>query len=324
MRGASTLGVPTHSRTSAGTGIDWFSGEPNRNILSTAAILRQLGIWLALACCGVAGDPYQEALRAFSSERFDAAILILQGMGAGQSDVAPVQNLKALTLAELRRYPEALSSIRRARELAPANSNYAYNHALILFDMKDYEAAKRAFQDAIKQFGATTPLLSGLGDALLTLNEFEQAEKCLRQAITGELNGIAPWIVLTKLYYTIADRPNFQSAAEKTIVLAPENYQACYYYGLWLIEHAGKVLEGTRYIQKSIELQPRFVDGLRMQAQLQARQTNWEAAARTYQRILVLEPDDRQSLFLLYRTYQRLGQIEKAEHTLSRYRALLN
>ena len=108
--------------------------------------------------------------------------------------------------------------------------------------------------------------------------------------MAGEPAAIAPWIVLTKLYYTIADRPNFQSAAGKAITLAPENYQACYYYGLWLIEHAGKLLEGARYIQKSIVLQPRFADGLRMQAQLQARQENWEAAARTYERILLWNP----------------------------------
>ena len=112
-----------------------YSFDENLSVTSfTAAILRQLGVWLTVVCCSVAGDAYQEALQAFQSRRFEAAILVLQGMGVAESDTAPVQNLKALTLAELRRYQEALSSIRRARELAPSNSNYAYNHALILFD----------------------------------------------------------------------------------------------------------------------------------------------------------------------------------------------
>ena len=41
-------------------------------------------------------------------------------------------NLRALAMAELSRYDEALAAVGRAPELDPANPNYAYNEVLTL------------------------------------------------------------------------------------------------------------------------------------------------------------------------------------------------
>ena len=51
----------------------------------------------------------------------------------------------ALAMAELSRYDEALAAVGRARELDPANPNYAYNAGLIYFEKGDLNAAQKTF-----------------------------------------------------------------------------------------------------------------------------------------------------------------------------------
>jgi len=270
----------------------------------------------------VAADSYEQALAAFQAGRFDDALSRLSKLGADNSDVPAVQNLKALASAELKRFPEALQAIRRAQELAPDNPSYTYNHGLILFENRDYEGARDVFLAAIARFGASTRLLSGLGETLFRLNEFEEAEKRLRQATALEPASVAPWIVAARLYYAIGDRENFGDAAEKAFALDPQNGQACYYYGMWLLEQAGKPADGALYIEKSIALDPRFGEGLRTWGRILAQQERWEEAARTFEQTLALDPADPESLFLLARVYRKLDQQDKAERALSRYRAL--
>src|SRR4051794_2895202 len=144
------------------------------------AMLRHVAACLLFVCSAVPADPYQEAVAAFQAGRFSDALSILGQLGMDKSNTSAVQNLKALAAVELRRYPEALDSIRRARELAPDNPSYAYNHGLILSEARDFTAAKQVFLNALTRFGLNVRLLSGLGETLLRLNEFEEAEKRLR------------------------------------------------------------------------------------------------------------------------------------------------
>src|SRR5262249_37866380 len=112
------------------------------------------------------------------------------------------------------------------------------------------------------------------------------------------------------------------AAAVRALTLDPENFQACYYYGLWLVEQGGKAGEGANYIRKSVELQPRFGEGLRTLGRILYGQDRWEDAARSYERALALDPADMQSLFLLSRAYRRMGEDAKAKGALDRLRTL--
>jgi tetratricopeptide (TPR) repeat protein len=285
-------------------------------------MVRHVAVYLLFVCSAVAADLYQEAVAAFQTGRFSDALSILDQLGMDNSNMPAVENLKALAAVELRRYPEALNSIRRALELAPQNPSYAYNHGLILFEARDFMAAKQVFLSALTRFGPNVRLLSGLGETLLRLNEFDEAEKRLRQAAELEPSNAVPRVVAARLYYAIGDRENFRAAAERALSLDPENGEACYYYGLLLIEQAGKPAEGARYIQKSIERDPRFIEGWRAWARILAGQERWGEAARSYERALALDPTDAQSLFLLSRAYRKLGQEQKADEALVRYGAL--
>ena len=188
--------------------------------------------------------------------------------------------------------------------------------------MQDFEEAKRVFLATIRRLAPTARLLSGLGETLFRLNQFDEAEKRLREAIELEPASVAPHLVLAKLYHAIGDRDKFGAAASQAIALDPQNYQTCFYYGLWLLEYGGKTAQGAAYIRKSIELRPRFGEGLKMWGRILSQEGRWEEAARCYERAIALDPDDAQSVFLLSRAYRKLGEREKAEQAIARYRTL--
>ena len=59
-------------------------------------MLRQTALCVLFLCRAVAADSYEQALAAFQAGRFDDALSRLNKLGADNSDVPAVQNLKAL------------------------------------------------------------------------------------------------------------------------------------------------------------------------------------------------------------------------------------
>ena len=196
-------------------------------------MLQTLVLLLAAA---LAGEDYQAAQLAFQQRQFEAALRLLSKLPAGEADTAPVQNLKALVLSELHRYPAAREAIARARQLDGRSVAYVYNAALIHYDADEFAAAARLLSDAIGQFGASAPLLSALGEAQFRLNQFEEAQRTLRRALSFEANNVAALVVLARLYRATGQLDQFGTAVSKAFALAPQNYEACFVitvYGSW-------------------------------------------------------------------------------------------
>jgi Tfp pilus assembly protein PilF len=267
------------------------------------------------------GDAYREALTAYQAGRFADVVNLLESSRT-EADPAAIHNLKALALAELKRYSEAVTSIRRARELAPGNARYAYNHGLILFEAREYAGARAVYNDAIQRLGESSSLLSALGETLLRLNEFDEAEKRLQRSLAIDPANASAWVIAARLYYSIGDQESFAKAAQTGFLLAPQNAQACYYHGLYLIEQAGRRADGAAQIRKSTELDSAFAEGFRTWGRILLEQKQWEEAVRSLERAVVIAPDDTQSLFLLSKVYRYIGQSDKADDVLERYLSL--
>ena len=285
-------------------------------------MLRHVALWLIMTSTALGADLYDQAVAAFRAGQFDAAIGFIERLDSKQSDTPSVQNLKALACIETKRYPEALQAIGRARALDPRNPNYAYNHGLILLEKREFPESRKVFFDALQQLGPDPRLLSGLGEALLELHEFAEAEKHLKRSVELAPSNLSAWIVLSRLHHSIGDGVNLARAARRALELNPDNAQACYYYGVYLTEYAAEPGEGARYIQRSVELDPHFVEGLRGWGRILANQQRWREVVGVLERAVALDSTDRQTLFVLSKAYRKAGEPAKADQALSRYRTL--
>ena len=272
----------------------------------------------------MAQDLYQQAKTAFAEGRYRDAISILAGLPEDQSQSPEPYNLRALALAELGRYDEALAANQRAREIAPHNPNYVANAGLIYLNKGDARHAERVFREGLQQFPQSAPLYQGLGEVLLKLNRFAEAEVSLNRAVEISPQRVSAFVVMARLQYTVGDGEKLGTAASKAIALDPDNYLACFYYGVWLMNYQPQVKNGTDYIRKSIELQPRFVQGLKMWGRIVSRDGRWAEAVRTYEKAVAVDPRDEQLFYLLSVAYRKAGDDQKAERALEQYRRLAN
>ncbi len=290
--------------------------------VSSVRMRFQFAAWLLLVPLLQAQDYYQQAVAAFREARVEEAIALLGKLPADEANRPAPHNLKAVALARLGRYEEAMAANLLAQELDPGNAHYAYNGGLILFNKKDFPPAEQAFRRAIGRFPQAAALRQGLGETLIELERYQEAERTLRDAVRVEPGSGPAHAVLAELFYLLGDGENLGAAAKKALDLAPNHYLGHYYYGKWLLEYKDRLPESADHLGKSVELNPSFVAGWRDWGQLLARQGQWAEAAQAYERAVAIDAPSGRLFYLLSVAYRRLGQDQKANDALARYRKL--
>ena len=296
--------------------------SPRHKVSSVLQLKFQFAAWLLLAPLLPAQDYYQQAVAAFREARVEEAIALLEKLPADEANRPAPYNLKAVALAQLGHYEEAMAANRLAQQLDPSNANYAYNGGLILLNKKDFPQAEQAFRRAIGRFPQAAALRQGLGETLIELERYQEAERTLRDAVRVEPSSGPAHAVLAELFYLLGDGENLGMAAKKAVDLAPNHYLGHYYYGKWLLEYKDRLPESADHLGKSVELNPRFVAGWRDWGQLLGRQGQWAEAAQAYERAVAIDAHGGRLFYLLSVAYRRLGQDQKAKDALAQYRKL--
>jgi Flp pilus assembly protein TadD len=265
---------------------------------------------------------YQHAQDAFVKGRFADAVTLLAGLPEEESRRAAPYNLRALALSELGRYDEALAASRRACELDPANANYVYNEGLIYIAKADFRQAELTLRAALVHAPRSALLLIGLSESLIKLNRFDEAEESLNRAAAISPRNGSVYVALARLYYSLGDGGKLGAAASRAITLEPKNSRACFYYGTWLLDYQHQEEAGAQSIRKSIDLEPRFVDGLKTWGRIVSHEGRWIEAVHVYETAASVDSRDDQVFYLLSVAYRKVGQEQKANWALAQYRKL--
>jgi len=284
------------------------------------AILFLLSFGLSAITMGQ--DFYSLAVTAFQQGRFNEVIGLLAQLPAEESERPASLNLKALALSGLRRYDEALAVNRKACDAEPNNANYLYNAGLIYIAKKDFSAAERLFREALERFPNSSKLYEGLGESQFVLYELTGAEKSLRRAVELEPSSGSAQVALAKLFYAVGNKEQLGLAASKAIQIAPENHQACYYYGSWLAEYQNDAATASHYFEKGLRLYPGFSPSLLALGKIEAKRENWTRAVELYEQALAVDSQNRQVYFLAAAAYRKLGNKDKAEWAMKQFQAL--
>jgi tetratricopeptide (TPR) repeat protein len=158
-----------------------------------------------------------------------------------------------------------------------------------------------------------------LGETLFAFSKFHDAEEAFRHAVELDSSSGSAQIALAKLYYVLGDRTNFEAAVLRAIRIAPDNYLACYYYGRYLFEQQGRIVEAGKYYEKSCALSPQFVEGLIAWGGILSREGHWAEASGLYERAQSIDPGSAQIYYLLSVAYRKLGRVERAQWALNEF-----
>jgi tetratricopeptide (TPR) repeat protein len=258
---------------------------------------------------------------AFQAGRYQEVLTHLAAFTPQPTEVPASCNLKALALMELHRFDEALAASEEALRLDPGNVNYIFNAGTIYLAHKDFHGAEDLFRNSTRRFPNASRLYEGWGEALFAVRRFKDAEAQFRKAADLDPQSPSAQLALAKLYYT-TDRDKMDAPAAKAVELAPDSYLACYFYGVHLIEDRKDVLNGRKYIEKAVTLNPNFTDGLLAWTDLLARDHDWSAAVTACEKAAAADPADSRVYYQLASLYRKQGSPEKAERALEKYKSL--
>jgi tetratricopeptide (TPR) repeat protein len=231
------------------------------------------------------------AMATLSQRKLNDSIEWLDKAAKGQPGNPEIYKILGLDYAMGGMLQESGQAFRQAVSLAPDNWELHYLNGRALYELEKFPDSETALERAIDRNPASVKAWTALGQVKDRLGDAARAEQNYRKAL--ELCGASQdcaWPLLELGF--LASRQTGEKEAEL-------------------------------YLRRAVEARPdwakpHFYLGKTLAAlgELSAARTELEAAAR-------IEPDLSQHQYQLAQIYRRLGNVEKAEKHLARYRELV-
>jgi tetratricopeptide (TPR) repeat protein len=162
-------------------------------------------------------------------------------------------------------------------------------------------------------------LLQGL--LFYRAQDYVRAEEEFRKALIYDPNSAAALAALGRVRLFASDDAGAMECLEKAVKLAPQDAESSYQLGV-LLNRNGQPTRGRELLNKAIELRPDYPDPLYALAKIEIGEGNTKAALPLLERAVSYAPDVEAVRILLARTYQSLGQQDKAKVEFAEVRRL--
>ncbi|MGH9501278.1 MAG: tetratricopeptide repeat protein [Terriglobales bacterium] len=226
------------------------------------------------------------------------------------------------------KFVAAANEYEAAAHMDPSESNlFDWGSELLIH--RTLAPAIEVFQHATERYPKSPRLLIGLGMALYSRGNYDDAVKALLQA--ADLNPSDPggYLFLSKAYDSSPSQADeviqrFRRFAE----LQPRNPRAAYYYAmsLWKGKRAqdpGLDLQQIESLLKTaIALDPKYPEAHLQLGNLYSDQNKYADSIPEYERALELSPDLSDAHYRLGQAYVRTGKKERAQEQFKVYQQL--
>ena len=226
------------------------------------------------------------------------------------------------------KFVAAANEYETAAHMDPSESNlFDWGSELLIH--RTLEPAIEVFQHATERYPNSPRLLIGLGMALYSRGNYDEAVKSLLRA--ADLNPSDPggYLFLSKAYDSSPSQADeviqhFRRFAE----LRPRNPRASYYYAmsLWKGKRAqdpGMDMQQIESLLKTaIALDPKFAEAHLQLGNLYSDQSKYAESIPEYERALELTPDLADIHYRLGQAYVHTGKKEQAQQQFQVYQQL--
>jgi tetratricopeptide (TPR) repeat protein len=210
----------------------------------------------------------------------------------------------------------------------PSESNL-FDWASELLLHRTLDPAVRVFQEATERYPKSPRLLIGLGMALYSRGNYDEAVKALLKGADLNPSDARCYFFLSKAYDSSPSQAQeviqrFRRFSE----LEPGSAKAYYYYAMSLWK--GKRAEDPELdlhqieslLKKSVTLDPRFPEAHLQLGNLYSAQNKYGDAIPQYLRTRELNPDLADAYYRLGQAYVRSGQKDRAQDQFQAYQRL--
>jgi tetratricopeptide (TPR) repeat protein len=267
---------------------------------------------------------YDLALAYSDTNRLDDAQRLVTNLLAAKN-TAELHNLLGQIEEKQGKFVSAETEYQTAAHMDPSESNL-FDWGSELLVHRTLDAAVDVFQSATARYPNSPKLAIGLGMALYSRGNYDDAVRALLKA--ADLNPSDPrcYYFLSKAYDSSPNQAEdviqrFRRFAE----LQPGNARASYYYAMSLwkgrrTENGGLNLSQIEsLLKKSIQIEPNFADAHLQLGNLYSDQQNYSAAIPEYKKALGQNNDLADAHYRLGQAYVHTGQKDLAQEQLQIY-----
>jgi tetratricopeptide (TPR) repeat protein len=252
----------------------------------------KLAAFVALAGMATGqSSPLQKALESFNAGQYQQSFDILKGYVAEHPDSGPAHKVLGMAEFMLGRPDEALSTMQRAVQLAPADADAWYYLGRLYFSKDNAVDALTALQKSRELNPASVRSLNQLGQTYEALDRPAEAEQAYQAAIEADQkqNTKSEWP-----YYNL---------------------------GLFYMNRSG-VQRAVPYFRQALERNPRFPEAMiKLGVALGKTGENKEALA-LLERAVMLDPNNAEGHYRLGLLLARNGRQQEADQHLARFNEL--
>jgi Flp pilus assembly protein TadD len=245
-----------------------------------------------------------------------------------QKDTAELHNLLGQIEEKDGKFVPAANQFEIAAHMDASESNL-FDWASELLLHRTLEPAITVFRQASERYPNSPRLVIGLGMALYSRGNYDEAVKALLRGTDLDPSDPSCYLFLSKAY------DSSPSQAEEVIerfrrfaALRPQNPRASFYYALslWKGRRTQDASLDLRQIESllkaSLALDPNFVEAHLQLGNLYSDQAKYAEAIPEYEKALAGNPDLADAHYRLGQAYVRSGQKDRAQEQLQAYQRL--
>ncbi|MBV9622509.1 MAG: tetratricopeptide repeat protein [Acidobacteria bacterium] len=270
---------------------------------------------------------YDLSLAYVESARYDQARQSIESL-LGKKDTAELHNLLAEVDEKDGKFVDAENQYEIAAHMDPSEGNlFDWGSELLLH--RTLDPSIEVFRRAVERYPSSPRLAIGLGMALYSRGNYDEAVKALLKAT--ELSPSDP-----RCYYFLSKAYNSSPSQAKEVIqsfhrfreLKPQDARAAYYYALSLwkggrTQDAGVDIGQIESLLKdSIQHDANFADAYLQLGNLYSEQNKYADAIPEYERALELNPELADGHYRLGQAYVHSGQKQLAQQQLAIYQRL--
>jgi tetratricopeptide (TPR) repeat protein len=226
------------------------------------------------------------------------------------------------------KFVEAANEYETAAHMDPSESNlFDWGSELLIH--RTLAPAIEVFQHATERYSKSPRLMIGLGMALYSRGNYDEAVKALLHGADLDPSDPSCYLFLSKAYDSSPSQANevierFRRFAE----LQPNNARASYYYAmsLWKGKRAQDPDLNLEQIEKllntAISLDPKLAEAHLQLGNLYADQSKYAEAVPEYEKALQFSPDLADAHYRLGQAYVRTGDKDRAQQQFQVYQQL--
>lgn len=226
---------------------------------------------------------------------------------------------------------DPLSAVREFQEAAsenPSEDNYFAWGSELLFHRAVWQA-KEVFDEGVRLYPQSAPMLTARGAALFAGALYDQAALDLCQASDLNPESAEPYLFMGKIEIAAPDPlPCVVAKLERFENLQPANSLANYYYAMALWKQQGhatdpQIMDRVKaMLTQAVTLDPQCADGYFQLGNLSADQNQTEQSIGFYLKAIQANPDLSEAHYRLGVAYERVGQKAKAREQFQLHDAI--